>query len=754
VARAACLLTLAACACALAAPAARAATPPQIKATWVEHVTATSADLKAEVNPGGEPTTYRFDYLTLAAYEANLAAAKEPFSGATKAPLSGSASAGSGSTDVLVAQHISGLKAATLYRFRVVATNTAGTTTGPERSLGTEEATNAFALLDNRGWEQVSPAEKNGGAIQAPEAIFGGGVFQAAANGQSLTYSSADSFAAPQGAPAGSQYLASRTSSGWPSENVTTPLLAGSYGENPDGVPYQLFSQDLSRGLLSNGQRCRGPFGECPVANPPLPGSGAVAGYRGYYLRDDDGTFESLLGVAEVAHTSLGPEQLEVRFAGASADLRHLVLSSCAALTADATEVPGPAGCDEAEQNLYEWSGSGLSLINLLPGETQGSAGASLAAASGAVSGDGNRVYWSEGGNLYLREGMQTKQVDEAQGGGGTFQIASADGRFAFFTKATHLYRYDATSEEAIDLTPGGEAQGTLGASEDGSKAYYLSATGLYLWDAGTTTKVAKAAAASDYPPATGTARVNPDGAHLLFLSAAELTGYESNGAREAFLYGPLPGGGPPKLLCVSCNPTGERPQGPASIPGAIANGQGEAATQLYKPRALSVSGNRVFFESADRLSPQDSNKATDVYEWEAQGEGSCTKEGGCVQLTSSGRGEGEASFIDASSDGSDAFFITDASLAFGDPGSFDLYDAREGGGFPTPPNVIPCEADACQPLPEAPEDPTPGTLVKGPGNPATRFTKPKDVKKGKPKGKGHKKGRQKKHHKKQGGKK
>jgi hypothetical protein len=737
---------------ALPATGASAATPPQINATWVTDVTATSANLRAEINPGGASTSYHFDYITQAAYEANLEAAKEGFAGAAKAPLSGSANAGSGSFDTLVIQHLSGLKAATLYRFRAVATNEAGTTTGPERSLGTEEPTNAFALLDNRGWEMVSPIDKNGGAIQPPEAIFGGGVFQASSNGNSLTYSSADSFGSPQGAPSGSQYIATRESSGWSTQNITTPLLSGSYGEEPDGVPYQLFSGDLSRGLLSNGQRCRGEIGECPVANPPLPGSGAVAGYRDYYLRAGGG-FASLITSAELTHTSLGPEQLEVDFAGASPGLTHVLLSSCAALSANATEVPAPGGCDQASQNLYEWSGSGLTLLNLLPGESQGTPGATIAAPSDAISSDGNRVYWTLAGNLYLREGTQSTQVDGAQGGGGAFQIASADGRYAFFTKEGHLYRYDATSKSANDLTPAGEVQGVLGASEDGSHIYYLSASGFFLWNAGTTSKVAAFAAASNYPPATGTARVSPDGAHLLFLSAEELTGYENNGQMEVFLYGPPPGGGPAKLTCVSCNPTGERPQGDSTIPGAIANGQSEVATRAYKPHALSIDGQRAFFESADDLVPQDSNNASDVYEWEAQGKGSCTKEGGCTQLISSGRSPEASSFIDASADGSDAFFLTDSSLAFGDPGSFDVYVAKEGGGFPPPPNTIACEGDACQPLPEAPEDPTPGTLVQNGGNPATRFTKPVEKKQGKthkPKKHHHKK----KHHGKQGGKK
>jgi hypothetical protein len=698
VARLLCFLALLGGALALPASTAAAAGPPLIDATWVTEVTATSARLRAEINPQGLPTTYRFEYIALTAYEANVKAAKDPFTGASRQPLSGAVSIGSGEAPVEVFQSASKLSPATAYRYRVVATNSAETATGPERSLGTEEATNVFNLLDNRGWEMVSPLDKNGGEIQAPEGIFGGGTFQAAANGQSLTYSSADSFAGGQGAPPGSQYIATRSGSGWSTQNITAPLQSGGYGDQPEGVPYQLFSTDLARGVMLDPNRC-GEGEACP---------------RGYSLRQGSG----LTPLAQAPG---------LRFEGASPDLGQVVLSS-------------PAG-------LQKWSEGSLDPISATPG-------AALAAPSGAISTDGGRVYFTQGGDLYLRQGGESVRVDEAQGGGGAFQAASEDGRFAFFTKSGHLYRWDAESEAAEDLTPSGGVKGVLGVSSDGSVAYYQDASGLFLWEEGNTTEAAEganAAAPSDYPPATGTSRVNSDGAHLLFLSTAELSGYENNGAMEAFLYGPPPGGGKARLACVSCNPTGERPEGGSSIPGALANGQGPAATRAYLPRVLSASGHRVFFNSEDDLAPQDSNKGEpDVYEWEAQGEGSCTREGGCVGLISSGR-DGEAStFIDASGDGADAFFLTAASLAFGDPGSYDLYDARVGGGFPAPPNFISCVADACQPLPEAPEDPTPGTLVPNAGNPAPRFTKVRDKGKHKPK----KNKKHKHHHKKPGGKK
>lgn len=726
------------CAGISAGPAAHswAAGPPAVKVTYVDGVTASSVVLHGVINPNSLSTSFRAEYLTEAAYRANLEAVppRSPFSGAALSLVKG---VGAGVNDVPVFLELSKLAPATAYRYRLVATNSAGATPGPERGFGTEDPTNEVRVLDRRGWEMVSPVDKNGGAIQGFGENFGGGVLQASADGDALTYSSADSFGeAPQGSPAASQYLARRGAGGWSSRNITTPLLSGSYGDNPDGVPYQLFSPDLGRGLLTNGERCRGSDGECPVANPPLPGTGAPAGYRDYYLRNNlTGGFQSLLGAAAVEETALGPERFELEFAGASPDLSHVVLSSCAALTADAVEVAAPEGCDPDAQNLYEWPGGGLTLVNLRPGESVGTPGAALAAQSAAVSADGSRIYWTGEGSpgpatvIYLREGAQTKLVGGSAGG--AFQTASADGRYAFFiTAAGHLDRYDATSGVATDLTPAGGVLGVLGASRDGDRVYYLSGSGLFLWSGGATTEVAATADAGNYPPATGTARVSPDGSHLAFVSSADLTGYENAGASEVFLYGPPPAGGAPRLTCVSCNPTGERPRGPSSIPGAVANGKGEGATRAYKPRVLSSDGNRVFFDSGDVLVSTDTNNRQDVYEWEAAGAGDCTREGGCVALISSGRSSEPSTFIDASADGSDAFFLTESSLVPSDPGSFDIYDAREDGGFPVSPAPIPCNGDACQALPEAPEDPTPGTLVAGAGNPPLHFAKAKKKKK------------------------
>jgi hypothetical protein len=509
-----------------------------------------------------------------------------------------------------------------------------------------------------------------------------------------------------------SQYLTTRSGSGWQTQNTSPPLLSGSYGDDPDGAPYRLFSIDLSRSLLSNGERCRGNAeGNCPVVNPPLPGSAAPAGYRDYYLRSGS-SFGSLLSASALTNTDRSASDFELTLAGATSDLAHVVLSSCAALTIDAI-----GDCSTTPQNLYEWSGSSLKALNFLPAGVTTSPGAELAAQGGAISSDGSRVYWTLGGALYLRDGSTTKLVSPA----GTFQSASSDGTFAYFSEGEHLFRYSAVAGTAIDLTPSGGLLGVLGSSADASHVYYATSAGLFLWNAGTTSEVTEGPIlTSNYPPTKGTARVSADGSHLLFSSTASLTGYPNAGKAELYLYGPPRSGGAARLICVSCKPTGETAGGSASVPGAVPNG----TTVIYKPRVISDSGTRAFFESDDKLSPPDTNNRRDVYEWEALGEGTCTVDPGCVQLISSGRSAQPSTLIDASSDGSSVFFLTDESLVTTDPGSSDIYVARTGGGFPPPPSGIPCDGDACQVLPGAPDDPTPGTQVPGPANPPVHFPK------------------------------
>jgi hypothetical protein len=564
-----------------------------------------------------------------------------------------------------------------------------------------------LTLLDSRGWEMVSPVEKNGGEVQGFGGNFGGDVLQAAADGESVTFGSASSFGGEaQGAPVVSQYLARRGAGGWLTEDITLPTVSGAYGENPAGVPYRLFSPDLARALILNGRRCGG--------SAPCP--------RGYSLR-----------VSAGGALTLSPEEPDLRLVGASPDLRNVIFSTCRVLTPDATEAVEEGGCNPTLPNLYEWDGMELRLLNILPGDTHGTPGASLAAeAAGAVSSDGSRVYFYDEG-LFLREGDTTYAVSTNPDA--RFEAAVRDSELALYIEQCSvgpgncLDRFEPGRIQPAILTP---AVAVVGPSDDENRIYYVAPDGSLRRYAGTFgEEIAGAVDPSNYPPATGTSRVSPDGTHLAFVSSAPLTGYDNTDQNtgepdsEVFLYDATANGGTGELICASCNAEGVAPIGSSTIPGAIANGEGLYGTQAYKPRVLTSSGRRLFFDSRDALATQDTNNDRDVYEWEAQGTGNCVQAGGCVQLISSGRSEDGASFVDASEDGRDAFFLTDASLVPSDPGAVDLYDAREGGGFPEPTSPLPCDGDACQPIPSPPEDPTPGTLLNGLGNPPLNLTKP-----------------------------
>jgi hypothetical protein len=688
----------------IGAPAADAAGAPIPGPVWTTAVDVGSAGLRAELDPNGQATSYHFSYLPESTYEANLGAGRDGFSGAVKVPPAADPVLAAGSGPVQVAQVASGLAAETRYRLRVEATNVSSSVVSRSIVILSDAPANPTFMLDSRGWEMASPAEKGAGEVQRPGAVFGGGVVQAATEGAAITYSSSYSFGASAGAPPGSQYVSRRGASGWETVDATVATTGGAYGPSPDGVPFQLLAPDLSAGVMLDGL--------C-ASSVPCP--------RRYSLRAPGGP---------VLATSA--TQADLRLAGATPDLSQRILSTCAALTADAVAAPGSGGCDPAQPNLYRWSDSGLVLLNLLPGEAVGTPGAALAAPAGAVSEDGGRIYFSHAGDLFLREGTTTEEVDAVAGGGGTFEAASTNGAVAYFSSSGHLYRYDAAGAGgSADLTPGGGLQGVLGASADGEWVYYLTSDGLFVRHGGASLKVADAADPVNYPPATGAARVAPNGLYLAFLSTQPLTGYDNRerdgggpnvpGAplRQVYLYG----AGADRLTCASCNPFGEQPLGPATIPGAYANGTGPAATRSYKPRALSVHGRRLFFESGDDLALRDVDRSPpradpDVYEWEAQGAGSCTRPGGCVALISSGRTPAGASFLDASASGNDVFFLTSDSLVGSDAGFADVYDARVGGGFPEPSKPIACVGDACQFLPSEPEDPQPGSLTPSPGNP------------------------------------
>lgn len=99
------------------------AEPPTATTNHESNVTATSAILNARVNPEGLATTYYFEYGLTESYGAKVPITPEAI--------------GSGTSNVLVEQPITGLNEGTKYHFRVVAKSEAGTSTGTDLTLKT-----------------------------------------------------------------------------------------------------------------------------------------------------------------------------------------------------------------------------------------------------------------------------------------------------------------------------------------------------------------------------------------------------------------------------------------------------------------------------------------------------------------------------------------------------------------------------------------------------------------------------------------
>lgn len=352
-----------------------------------------------------------------------------------------------------------------------------------------------------------------------------------------------------------------------------------------------------------------------------------------------------------------------------------------------------------------------------------------------------------------------TVQVDASRaagpGGGGRFMAASEDGSKVFFEDADsagltgdtvassgeNLYEYDVRSGVLRDLTgSAGEAKvdGVSGASEDGSYVYFVAEgalaanttagraavagqPNLYVLHEGSTTFIATLDTATHehygdscdwmsqectaFPLAGGvTARASANGRFIGFDSDESLTGYDNAGpscvpiadtreqvfgfepglCEEVFVYDATAG----SLSCVSCDPNGATPTGPAMIHFPAAVSQDGEMRNTYPQRNVS-DGGQVFFETPDALVAGDTDGKRDVYEYE----------NGAPFLISSGKSEADSYFLDASVNGSDVFIATAQRLVGSDSdGSYDIYDARAGGGFPEPAGVAPsCEGEGCR---------------------------------------------------------
>jgi hypothetical protein len=490
---------------ALSSASALAAEAPAVVREYVSNVHTTAATLNAQINPGEAATSYRFEYGSGVSY-------------GTTVPIP-DGSVGAGVEAVLVSQALSGLASGATYHYRVVASNTEGTTAGPDHTLQTfaspsaapETCPNAAVrnaqfstyLPDCRAYEMVSPVDKEGGNITTYP-----GDTQSSINGDAIKYTSLAAFGDATGIEThGAEYVSQRAAdgSGWSTHGINPPQSSKEFSIFVT-AQYVGLSEDLSKGVY---------FGLTPVTA----GHPNVEKVANLYLRTDllsapPGSYELLSdSVGGLLPRPQNDNERELEFAGASEDWSHIFFESMADLTAD-TQSLSPE-----RTKLYEWNDGVVSLAGILPGGEPATesiagdgAGGGLAYAltdntnleprMHAISADGSRVIFEGGplghdllastaigGELFMRiDGRETVQLN-TPGTPATFAGANADDSKVLFIENGYLYMYDVNAPEgkhlteiSVDSEPGPgdgsesaeRAFAVVGTSSDLSYIYFL----------------------------------------------------------------------------------------------------------------------------------------------------------------------------------------------------------------------------------------------------------------------------------------
>ena len=717
-----------------------ATAPTFAGAAYPSGVTTTTARVNWDLDAGAAPASYHFEYGTDTSYGSRFPAADKSLK---FSPFT-----------VGYSEEIEGLQPGTAYHLRVVATNSAGTTYGPDMVFATYQAapggfdpcpnalarkqTGAQALLDCRAYELVSASDTGGYDVEsylAPgQSPFPG--FPLATD--KLLYAT-HSGAVPgpwNATNKGSDpYLATRTSSGWSTQYEGLPAnlnpAAGSFssvlGEADSGLNTLAFA---GPGL------CSPCFGSGLEAGIPvrMPSGELVQGMSG-----------SMVGSVPA---SAKPEGKVAKYF--SGDGKDLLFASKYAFE--------PSANTNGDLTVYERNlASGTTEIV----STDASGNALIGTVSElGVSSNGSRVVTAKrvsvdsAGNEYLHPYLHiagdAHGVDLAPGtsSGVLFAGMSEDGSKVFLTTADKLTGADTDSSPDLyeaEVDPSGNLALKLvtNANSDACNPV-ANANGEHWNTTGANADCGAVAIGGGGGVASATGAVyflspesfggqgalnqpnlylaQPSGG-ISFVATLEpdnplvLDSVKANGTRRTGDFQVAPSGSyaafasarsltrattngnlevfrfqvsTGSLDCVSCDPT-HTPQ-----PG----GSGDAS---LAPSGLSLTDDgRVFFTTPLALVIADTDNRSDVYEWED----------GATQLISSGISPFDSALLSASADGTDAFFFTHDTLAAEEDGNGQLvkiYDARAGGGFFKLPASVPCQAsDECH---------GPGTPVPGPAD-------------------------------------
>jgi hypothetical protein len=724
---------------------------PTVTSDVATQVNTDGATLRAVINPNALATTYHFEY------------GPEDCSIST-CEIGPTFSLAAGKADVPVSLAVVGLVPDTVNHFRILATNSRGTTTGVDHAFktfpiesGIETCPNALVRKQTgagvaprcRAYELVSAADTGGYDVES-NLIPGLTPLEGYPRAEGKVLYTVHFGAIPgSGDPTnrgGDPYVATRGENGWSTEYVG--LQADS---TPSLLPFSSTLGGADEGLNTFA------FAGSEVCNPCF-----EDGSTNVPLRLPDGSLvEGMAG-------SLNPGpanpagQINKRFSGNG---NHFIFGSTAKFE--------PAG-NNGELSIYDRNlqGGTTQVVSTMP---NGSTMTGTGIAELDVSRDGSRIligklvstdtkgnqYW----HLYMHVGNSASSIDLTPGTTSGVLYAGMDeaGTKVYFTtpdkllvadtdESPDLYRADVGSSSAslALVSTGTEGTGNSNACDPASNADGNN------WNAvgvASTNNCGVVAIA-------GGGGVAAEAGTVFFLSPEKLDGSSHGTLNQPNLYIDESGSAPHYVTTVGAgNPavrhavsalgmrntadfqvtpdgqysvfstdvalTGASTAGhvevyryDASAGGSIAcvscaptNGAPATDTRLTSGGLNLTDDGRVLFTSSEQLVLRDTNQLKDVYEWDNNS----------IGLISTGLDTNDSGLLTASANGRDVFFFTRQTLAPQDEngGAMKIYDAREDGGFLYNPPPHPCVAsDECHGAgSKAPAAPSINT-VEGTGEP------------------------------------
>lgn len=710
--------------------------PPEVESVSFANVTREDAELAAMIDPCGGETGYTFEYTTQEEFDEE---------GFANAQIAGQGQLSAGKAVVTVSVGATGLSPETSYRFRVAIVNEEGedevesgfTTYTPSEEIppcpNDAVRTGLSALLpDCRAYELVTPPDTNARAprgigktsgiyFATREASPGGGKVSFITEGGTIPGNEGT------GSLSGDAYLSTRSADGW------STASAGPNGVEAVSPLVGSTSPDQGYSFWESGSE----------------GSAAIEGKATSYVRYSDGHSE-LVGQGDLG-TDPGASGKLISDSGG-----HITFVSGGAPGRIAVQLE-PNAPPNGTAAIYDRTSNEVThVVSLLPGGATPAAGQNAFYQGASL--DGRGVAFKLGsttpkGPLYLR--YNNEETFEVAEEGATFAGIAEGGKRIFYLREGNLFAYEIGGESnPIAFSSSGNVT-PVNVADNGNAAFFASPSvltaepnpagalpvnggqnlyrseegildfvgtvtkrdvegelgstdkteGLGLW----TTAVGPSPFGDPGRFAEDPSRTTPDGSVLLFESRAALDGYDPEGHAEIYRYD-FPAD---TLDCLSCNPTQASATGDASLQSVLqVQGGPEPFNSFALVANLRADGRRAFFQSPEPLVIADTDGLQDVYEWEDQGIGSCTRPGGCIYLISSGQSD-RVDYLYGVSDSGDDVFIRSADLLV--PADTDrtpsIYDAKVGGGFPEEDQKI-CLAESCKPgLSPPPVLPSPGAL-------------------------------------------